>query len=179
MNQRFAKRRGRSLSQPEAGALARFAPYWILLLSAGALATAYVAQYGFGLEPCELCLIERWPYRVAILLAAIAVLFRPRPAWRSVLVFLCSLTFLAGAGVAAYHVGVEQHLWLGTAACTGNAAPNSLAALRAQIMHTPVARCDQPALVVLGLSIAGWNFVASVVLFLASLIAGLRLWRVR
>jgi disulfide bond formation protein DsbB len=167
------------LSRPDPGAFARLAPLWIALFSAGALGVAYVAQYGFGLQPCELCLIERWPYRAAILLAAVALLFRLRPPWRAMLVFLCSLTFLIGAGVAAFHVGVEQHLWAGTAACTGNPAPNSLAALRAQIMQTPVARCDQPALVVLGLSIAGWNFVASVLLFCASLIAALRLQQAR
>ncbi len=179
MNKVFATPRGRMLSRSGPGAFARFAPFWILLCSAGALGTAYVAQYGFGLEPCELCLIERWPYRIAMLLAAVALLFRLRPPWRALLVLLCSLAFLTGAGVAAFHVGVEQHLWAGTAACNGGPAPNSLAALRAQVMKTPVARCDQPALVVLGLSIAGWNFVASVLLFLASLIAGLRLRRAR
>ena len=48
------------------------------LLAALALGVAYFAQYGLHLVPCELCLMERWPYRIVVLLGLLAALFGGR-----------------------------------------------------------------------------------------------------
>jgi disulfide bond formation protein DsbB len=80
------------------------------------LGTALASQYWGGLVPCALCLTQRIPYWVAIGLSAAAA-----GSWalagtamtrlRQGLLALCALAFAAGAGVAVYHVGVEQHWW--------------------------------------------------------------------
>ncbi len=80
-----------------------------LLAAAFALGLALVSEHWGGLLPCSLCLLERWPYRVAILLGALATL-SPRPAIRPLL-WLIVLVMAANAGLAIVHVGVEQHLW--------------------------------------------------------------------
>ena len=79
---------------------------------------------------------------------------------------LAAAAFLIGAGIAAYHVGVEQYWWAGTEACTGAAtgSARSVDELRAQIMTAPTARCDEIAWSLFGVSMAGYNFLFSLVL---------------
>lgn len=144
----------------------------LLLASAGALGAAFVAQYGFDLQPCVLCIYQRWPYGVAIVLAILALAL---PKWRRPLLWLIALTLIVDAGIAAYHVGVEQHWWAGTDACTGpQMKAKTLDELRAQIMATPVTRCDEVAWSLFGISMAGYNVIACVAL---AGFAALAAWR--
>jgi disulfide bond formation protein DsbB len=61
------------------------------------------------------------------------------------------------AGIAAYHVGIEQDWWQGFSTCSSSSAGGDLDALRAEIMAAPVTRCDEATWFFLGLSMAGWN----------------------
>ena len=135
----------------------------LLLASVLALAAAFVAQYGFDLQPCVLCLYQRWPYGVVIVLAlgALAV-----PKYRGWLLALIGLVLLVDAGIAGFHVGVEQQWWDGTTECTGApiGSATTLEELRKQVMEAPVVRCDQVAWSLAGISMAGWNFIACLVL---------------
>ncbi len=144
----------------------------LLVLTAAGLAAAYVLQYGFGLEPCPLCLYQRYPYFAAIAVLVIGlVVARPAPA-----LALALLLYALDAGIALYHTGVEAGLFSLPSSCGAEAAADSLDALRAQVLATPIPRCDQPAALFLGLSIAAWN--ALFALFLAALsLFGLRLSR--
>lgn len=139
----------------------------LLLISASPLALALLAQYGFGLHPCELCLWQRVPL-VALILVALLAWCAPRFA-----VALSAALWLIEAGLAAYHVGVEQHLWASATGCTAGGAAQTLEALRAQIMGAPLVFCDQPELVVLGLSMAGWIVLYSLcmIIFLRQIFA--------
>lgn len=154
------------------------APALILAASAGALAFAFAAQYGFGLEPCVLCLYQRWPFAIAVLLGGLGLGLAAggrSPAWA---LGLAGLVLLANAGIAAYHVGVEQHWWAGTAGCvaeTGGA--QTLAELKAQVLAAPLVRCDEVAWSFLGLSMAAWNVPLSGGLALFSLLVAARQWR--
>ena len=76
-----------------------------LTVAAAALGLALGAEYWGGLVPCALCLLERWPYRVAIVLSLVAAVV-PRPFDRGLLM-LVVLTMLVGAALAVVHVGVE------------------------------------------------------------------------
>ena len=135
----------------------------ILLASAGALAAALTAQYGFGLRPCILCLYQRVPYVVAAILA-LAGLAGPR-AWRGhpLLLALCGLVFLADTGISSFHVGVEQHWWAGLAACTGEgqAVAGSVEDLKAMLAGPPPPRCDQIPWSLFGISMAGYDVFAT------------------
>jgi disulfide bond formation protein DsbB len=77
--------------------------------AAAALGVAYGSEIWGELVPCALCLVERWPYRIVIvlgLLAAIAPSRLIRP-----LLFLAIVALLFDAAIAAVHVGVEFHWW--------------------------------------------------------------------
>ena len=74
-----------------------------------ALGVAFGAQDFLQLIPCPLCLRERWPYRVAIALGLVVLVLRGRAA--RLACWLLLLTYLAGAGIAFVHVGVEEKWW--------------------------------------------------------------------
>lgn len=141
-----------------------------LLGAAAALAVALLAQYGFGLAPCQMCHWQRWPYLAAIPLALVALRWPSR--W---LVGALAALFALDAGLAIFHAGVEWKWWTGITECSGGGLQaTSVEALTAQIMGAPVVRCDEPALVVLGLSMAGWNAVFATMLATALGISALR-----
>ena len=163
-----------------------------LVASAAALAAVFVMQFGFGLAPCVLCIWQRVPHAVAILVAGIGIgsarsaarMHDPGRAmpWRvfMALAFLLLITYIAGSVLAAFHVGVEQHWWAGTEACTGGAGSGlSAEQLQAQLLGTAPARCDEIAWSLFGISLAGYNFILSVGLSAGAAWALLRFARLR
>lgn len=143
-----------------------------------ALGGAYWSQHLAGLRPCELCLWQRWPWWIAGVLGLLVLAARGRPAVQAALLLLAVIAIAAGGGIAAFHVGVEQHWWPGLASCGGSAgdAGLSVEALRQQIMGSPVVRCDEAAWSLLGVSMAGYNFLLSVAVA-GLVLAGLWRWR--
>jgi len=137
--------------------MAALTPLLVAGAAAGALVVALISQYGFDLQPCVLCIWQRWPYVAAIALAAAAVALRRSPAAATALTGLAVLAVLASGGIGAFHVGVEQGWWEGTDGCGSVASTDDLATLRAQIMNAPIVRCDEVAFSLLGISMAGWN----------------------
>lgn len=72
------------------------------------LAVALMAEAWWGAVPCALCLVERWPYRITILLGALS-LASPRGA--RLMVGLSAIVMIGSAGLGLVHVGVEQGFW--------------------------------------------------------------------
>src|SRR3954452_13501718 len=137
---------------------------FVLGASAIVLGGALASQYWGVLAPCELCLLQRWPWGIAIVIAFIATMVGSRPALPWVALLLAAVSVVSG-GLAFYHVGVEQHWFAGPTACSGAAtAADTLEALKAQILHQQPVRCDEPAWLLWGISLAGWNLLASMVM---------------
>jgi len=158
-----------------APSLPRQVPVLVLLAAAAALSVAFLAQYAGGLIPCQLCVWQRYPYGVAIGLAAIALVLIDRPTAARAVLVLAGLALLTSAGIAAFHVGVEQHWWEGLAACTGQVDLNMSAEdLKKQLLETPPVRCDAVPWSLFGVSIAGYNFLFAGPSGLATLWAALR-----
>jgi len=140
-------------------------PAAVLAASAVVLGAALASQYWGGLAPCELCLIQRWPWGAAIVISFVATMVGSRPALPWVALLL-ALVFVVSVGLALYHVGVEQHWFAGPTACSGAAtAADTVEALKAQILRQQPVRCDEPAWSLWGVSLAGWNLLASILMF--------------
>jgi disulfide bond formation protein DsbB len=133
----------------------------LLVASTAIIGAALLFQYVGGLQPCELCLYQRWPYYAAIVATGVALLSGSDRAMGAVIA-LCALLFAASTVLAFYHVGVEHHWFAGPSACTGSATgASSIEALKAQLLARQPVNCDEPAWRLFGVSLAGWNLVAS------------------
>ncbi|GEO81072.1 disulfide bond formation protein B [Pararhodospirillum oryzae] len=135
--------------------------------AAAVLLGALYAQVGLGIAPCVLCLAQRVPWVIVAVLAAMALQPAVPLRWARILLGICALALVVNAGIAGYHVGVEQHWWAGTAACgsgAGTAAtgagPATLADLKAALAGPIDAPppCDEPGWTFMGISFAGLNF---------------------
>jgi len=132
--------------------------------SAALLLGAYGFQHLGGLLPCKMCLWQRWPHAAAVVIGLLLWAGGPRA-----LAWLGALSAATTAGIGAFHAGVEWKWWDGPASCSGGG--NSLSGLSgADLLSTtaPVdlVMCDDIAWQMLGLSMAGWNAVASLALAL-------------
>jgi disulfide bond formation protein DsbB len=147
-----------------------------VLAAGAALAAALAIEIWGGLVPCALCLLERWPYRAAIVLALLALLV-PLPIAR-VLLVLVVLTLLADVALAFVHVGVEAHWW--PSPLPECAAPRfiagSIAERLAHMPARPAKPCDDPSYLIPGLpvSMAAMNFIYALAF---AIVLTIFLWR--
>lgn len=125
--------------------------------SAALLLGALAFQYIGGLAPCPMCIWQRWPHAIAIALGLLLLVWPARA-----VAALGALVVLTGAGIGAYHAGVEQGWWPGPDTCTAP-VPGAMEAgeLLDRILATPVVLCDEIPWEWLGISMAGWNAILS------------------
>lgn len=137
----------------------RLAAALIAAASLALLLGALGFQYLGGYPPCVLCYWQRYAHVAATVLAIGAVLI-PRAAGG--LLGAAALALFIGAGIAGFHVGVEQHWWQGTAECGSSVTGTSgIEELRARLLAQPVVRCDEVAWSLFGISMAGYNLLIS------------------
>ncbi len=141
-------------------------PWMALLLSGGLLCGAWFFQYGLGYAPCQMCYWQRHAHKAVMALALLSLAMNymrvGKPGfWASII----GLAFLVSFGLALWHVGVEYTWWEGPKTCmtgtpqvggvTGEDLINSLSA------PFKMPGCAEVAWKFLGVSMAGWNALAS------------------
>jgi disulfide bond formation protein DsbB len=140
----------------------------IFVLSSATLLGAWYFEHVLKLPPCPLCLEERLPYHVAVplsLLLAIAAVVRAPQKLIAVGFLVIIVAVLCGAGLSAYHAGVEWHWWPGPTDCSGPVTDfTAKGPLLEQLQSVHVVRCDEAAWRFLGLSLAGYNVLISLAL---------------
>ncbi len=149
----------------------RMAGLVLAAFAAAALAVALASERFGGLNPCELCLWQRWPYRIAIGLGLLAALLPPRPGRRVLAVMV--LVFAAALALALLHVGVEQGWWPSPlpgcrdATLTG---ARSVEDLMARLRPAPGKPCDEPAYLLpsIPVSMAAMNLAYAALLVAAT-----------
>ncbi|WGI20293.1 disulfide bond formation protein B [Amylibacter sp. IMCC11727] len=133
---------------------------FLLLAALGSalmLAGAFGFQYIGELPPCKMCIWQRWPHGVAVLIGLIGALVYHRG-----LALLGALAALTTAVIGLYHAGVEQDWWEGPSTCTsGSVADVPVKDLLKQILEAPIVRCDEIPWDLFGISMAGWNAIIS------------------
>jgi disulfide bond formation protein DsbB len=128
-----------------------------LVVPTALIVAVYVAQYGFGLTPCDMCWWQRYPHFAAIALAIAAFAVRGMRLGGALLL-LAALTIGVSGAIGAFHAGVEYGWWEGPTACSSTSLGNDPLA---SIMSAPLIRCDTPAWTLFGVSLAGFNFLIS------------------
>ncbi len=141
-----------------------------LLISIVSLGFAYIAQYAFGLVPCELCIAQRVPYATVIAFSLFGI---AKPAYYKPAVYLVIAAFLIGGAIATYHAAVEKHFIAGPAACTSSDSPSGLTTeeLLKRIENAPIVACDQPQWEFHGITMAVMNAIWSFAVAAAIIVA--------
>lgn len=140
----------------------------LLMIFAGTLAVilgAYAFEY-FGYAPCELCLKQRYAY-YAVIPLALLMSFMPANIQRMGL-YVVAAIMLGSMIFGIYHSGVEWKWWPGPNTCTSGTLSGGLP----DLSKKPV-MCDEPAIRIIGLSLAGWNAIIS------ACVASFAFWKAR
>lgn len=146
---------------------------WPALVLTAGMVVVILSALGFEhighYVPCALCLLQRWPYYIGIPIGILAVLssaMNAPPAVTRTLLLLAGLTMLVGAGMGVYHAGVEWKFWEGPSTCATSvdAITKNAGDLFNEINTQHGPSCTDASLRIWGLSFAGWNVIASLVL---------------
>jgi disulfide bond formation protein DsbB len=140
----------------------------ILVIAAATIAGAWYFQLVLGLQPCPMCLEQRYAYYLAIPLAALTALAARQNAPRGLVaggLAILALATFANAVFGAYHAGVEWKFWPGPADCTGPVGNlGSAGSLLDRLDTVKVVMCDQVQWSFLGISLAGYNALISLLM---------------
>ena len=136
--------------------------FTILIFISLVLVSAYVIEYKLNHEPCKLCLYERIPYFLSILL--MMKIFFTR-GYESTTLLILSLVFIISSILAFYHFGIEQGFFNESLACTTPDLSNTLSKeqLLEQLKQNSIS-CKNISFRILGLSLAAINTIFSLVL---------------
>jgi len=134
----------------------------ILLFSIFTLLAAYFIQYVLKHQPCNLCLIERIPYILSIIIISICLFTKK---FEKISLIILSTIFFSATLIAIYHFGIEQGIIKESLVCNLNNENNNLSkeALLSQLREMPVS-CKEVSFKILGLSLATFNIFISFVL---------------
>ncbi|MGH1403455.1 MAG: disulfide bond formation protein B [Alphaproteobacteria bacterium] len=133
----------------------------ITLLCFGALAAAFIAEGILNLEPCRLCIYQRYPFALGLVFGIIGMVLHKKARTTVALFLLSAINFALNSAIAFYHTGVEQHWWKSSVegcAIIHLDAPKNQSILE-NIMSAPLGDCSKipwsdP---IFGLSMANYN----------------------
>ncbi len=148
----------------------RLVPLLFLSSSIVALISAYFAEYILDIPPCELCMYQRIPFLLTIPMS-ISLFYMDNKFTRLMMVIL----MLINSVIAGYQVSVENQLITHSEICMGTKKlstldVSSVEAIERSIAQTNIVQCNHPSIVVLGISMAGWNIVYCLSIILLYLI---------
>jgi len=135
---------------------------FILAIISLTIISALIIQYWLGHEPCKLCLYERIPYFLSILLLIKILLFKKN---EKITLLILSLVFVSSSTLAFYHFGIEQSFFSESSACKAEDLSKILSKeqLLEQLKQNSVS-CKDVSFRILGLSLAAINTVFSLFL---------------
>ena len=134
----------------------------IFLISIIALVSAFFIEYVLGHQPCNLCILERIPYLLAIIVILLNFKFSH---YEKFFIFLLSIIFLAGAIISLYHLGIEQGFIKESLVCDLKSGSNLLSKeeILKQLQEKNVS-CKDVTFKIFGLSLTSYNFLISLLI---------------
>ena len=135
---------------------------YILIIISLSLISVFIIEFVLDHEPCKLCVYQRIPYVISILLIS-TILFLKK--YKKIILFLLFIIFVISSILAFYHFGIEQGFFNESMLCESN---NSLKALNKeellkQLEQTNIS-CKDVSFRIFGLSLATINTIFSIVL---------------
>jgi len=134
----------------------------IFLISVIALVSAFFIEYVLGHQPCNLCILERIPYLLAIIIILLNFKFSH---YEKFFILLLSIIFLAGAIISLYHLGIEQGFIQESLVCDLKSSSNLLSKeeILKQLQEKSVS-CKDVTFKIFGLSLTSYNILISLLI---------------
>ena len=134
----------------------------ILLISLVSIISAYFIEYALGHQPCNLCLIERIPYILSIVL--ILIIFRFKKTEKFLILFLI-LIFVFSFLISVYHFGIEQGFFEESSLCTLKNNSNVISKEELlKILNERTISCKDVTFKIFGLSLTSVNIIISIII---------------
>ena len=133
------------------------------------ISAVFILQYNFKLPPCDMCIKERYPYYILIIISLFFLLgFNGRKS--SIILSTVSIISISvGTFYTMYHIGIERNLIKGMSACSSIIEISNTSDLLNMIKKTPIIRCDEPTLVLQLISLAELNLITMSILLILNL----------
>ncbi len=133
--------------------------FFLIILS---LVSAFIIEYGLGHEPCKLCIYQRYPYFISVLLLTSIFVLKKNI---KIHLIVLSIVSLLGAIIAFYHFGIEQGFFDESVVCETKKLNQILSKedLLKQLKQNTIS-CKKVTFRLLGLSLASINTIFSLVL---------------
>ena len=132
---------------------------FIFLFSIIALVSAFFIEYILGYQPCNLCILERIPYLLAIIVVLLNYKFIQ---FEKFFILLLTIIFLAGTILSLYHLGIEQGFIEESLVCDLKSGSNLLS--KEEILkqlHEKSISCKDVTFKIFGLSLTSYNILIS------------------
>ena len=136
----------------------------ILLFSLISLISAYLIEYVLGYQPCNLCLIERVPYGLSIILITTILILKKNEKF---FILLLIMTFVFSFAISFYHYGIEQGFFQESSVCAiKNFSENITKEDVLKQFEEKTVSCKDVTFSIFGLSLASINIVISLLLII-------------
>ena len=135
---------------------------FIFLISVIALVSAFFIEYVLGHQPCNLCILERIPYILTIIIILLTYKFNHLEKF---FILLLSIIFLLGAIISLYHLGIEQGLIQESLVCDLKSGSNLLSKeeILKQLQEKNIS-CKDVTFKIFGLSLTSYNILISLLI---------------
>ncbi len=134
----------------------------ILIFISFVLISAFVIEYGFNHQPCKLCLYERIPYFLSILLIVKLLFIK---GYEKMTLLILSLIFIVSSILAFYHFGIEQGFFKESLSCTTKNLSDALTKEELlKQLNQNIISCKDVSFRIFGLSLAAINTIFSILL---------------
>tara|TARA_B100002052_G_scaffold184814_1_gene168367 strand:+ start:347 stop:826 length:480 start_codon:yes stop_codon:yes gene_type:complete len=137
---------------------------FILFALSLSLISAYIIEFGLGYKPCKLCIYQRFPYIISILLILSILFFKKNI---KVHLLMLGVISLLGSILAFYHFGIEQGFFNESIVCESQNLQKDLSKqdILKQLKQNTVS-CKNVDFTLFGLSLASINAIFSFILFI-------------
>ena len=135
---------------------------FIFLVSIIALVSAFFIEYILGHQPCNLCILERIPYLLAIIVVLLNYKFIQ---FENFFILLLAIIFLAGTILSLYHLGIEQGFIEESLVCDLKSGSNLLSKeeILKQLQEKSIS-CKDVTFKIFGLSLTSYNILISLLI---------------
>ena len=145
--------------------------YLITLLSVIliALALAHLSEAWLALKPCKLCHYQRYIYYAMVVVMSLGLIIFPQGKPLKLVFLVSILLLIAEVLIAGYHTGIEFDIFSPWQGCFNHSEATDLAQLKQDLLNATAVTCEKVTFRFLGLSLAAWNYLFSLLLLVISI----------